>query len=619
MSNADSWERRLASARDRHRRGELDAAAHAYTQLLADRPDAADALELNAILLGQRGEFAAAAALFDRALRSDPRAPRIHSNHGAMLLDAGRPSDAVAAFRRAIELDPTSAVARRGLGRALLASGDASTAIPFLEADAREHPPGTAPWGLLASAWFNLGLLRSGARDFDGALQAFDRALDIEPAALDVLRAKAAALRSSGRVSSAANVYRQCAELAPADPSSWSDLGHVLHELGSLDLARDAYRSAVTLDPLAAGAWLGLAEVHRFERGDELTERLFAAAARTDVAMEVRTPILFAAAQAHDTLGQVDESFACLSSANALRRKTFEYDVARDELRIAELTQRFTRDLLDRLTLATSESARPIFIVGMPRSGSTLVEHILASHPAVAAAGELPAFQSLVLQRLPHYPHGLNDLSPDDVASLADGYLRALDAATTRSPHASDGSPHASRVPLRATDKFLPNFLYVGLIHACLPNASVIWCLRDAVDTCFSCYRKSFVGHQAFAYDLRELGRYYRAHLAALSHWQTLLGERLHVVQYEALVREPRAVVEALLRHCDLDWHDDCLRAHENERAVQTASAAQVRRPIYASSVGYAQRYRRHLEPLLEALGNEMPTAARESGRQGRT
>ncbi|MDZ7830073.1 MAG: sulfotransferase [Halofilum sp. (in: g-proteobacteria)] len=236
----------------------------------------------------------------------------------------------------------------------------------------------------------------------------------------------------------------------------------------------------------------------------------------------------------------------------------------------------------------------------MPRSGTTLVEQMLASHPRVHGAGERPDLRALI-ERADRdhdapFPQWVAALAPGETASLGRAYCRMV-----VDPHGAD----------RVTDKMPANFAYAGLIRLALPNARIIHVRRDPADTCVSCFTYLFSGRQGFTYDLRDLGRYYRAYDALMAHWRDVLpGDFLLEVPYEELVDEPARWIEWMLSHCGLEWDDACLQFHRSERAVRTASAEQVRQPVYRSAIGRWRTYREHLSPLFEALGPLAPPEA---------
>jgi hypothetical protein len=267
---------------------------------------------------------------------------------------------------------------------------------------------------------------------------------------------------------------------------------------------------------------------------------------------------------------------------------------------------KFPPELFQPRSVSGDASWSPIFIVGMPRSGTTLLEQVLASHSKVFGAGELEAFKELIgacasKQRIPPaYPDLMDSLSPDGIAELGQLYAERV------RPMAPDVERIVDKMPL--------NFVFVGLIHLALPSARIIHIRRDPLDTCVSCFSLLFTGSQPFAYDLAELGRYYRGYETVMEHWHRVLPPGVMMdVQYEALVHDLEGVSRAVLRHCDLEWEDACRDFYDTKRAIRTASLMQVREPLYRSSVGGWRRYAKHLKPLAEALRGDVPARVAEA------
>jgi len=282
-------------------------------------------------------------------------------------------------------------------------------------------------------------------------------------------------------------------------------------------------------------------------------------------------------------VGDADQAFARLNAGNRRVRGSLVYDVEADVSCFKAIADAFTSDVMNLFAGAGDTSEHPVFVVGMPRSGTTLVEQILASHPDVHGAGEL------------------NLLSEVSGGALFPTLGRELPAW---------GRAYAERLAAlapgkrRVVDKMPSNFQFLGLIQLMLPNARIIHCRRDPIDTCLSCYSRKFADRQDFSYDLRDLGRYYRAYEDLMDHWRRLLPhDRLLEVRYEDLVNDLRTEAERLVAFCGLEWNEACLDFHRTDRPVQTASVNQVRQPIYRSSVSRWKQYARHLEPLLGALG----------------
>jgi hypothetical protein len=305
-----------------------------------------------------------------------------------------------------------------------------------------------------------------------------------------------------------------------------------------------------------------------------------------------RMALHFALGTIYEKLGEHERSFSHFVAGNALRRRAVDYDEDATLRMLARIPEIFTPEFLVAKSGQGDPSSKPIFIVGMPRSGTTLIEQILAGHPRVHSCGEIKDFAlSLFALRGMDYPDNVLAMPPEEIGKLGAMYLQKVTASM---PASAD----------RFTDKMLTNLLYVGLIHLALPNARIIYARRDPVDTCLSCFTQMFLTGHHYANDLGELGRYYRACGQVAAHWQRLLpaGTMLEV-QYEDVVADPETQARRIVDYCGLAWDEACLAFHKVERAVHTASATQVRQPIYRSSVGRWRAYQDRLQPLLEALG----------------
>jgi len=299
----------------------------------------------------------------------------------------------------------------------------------------------------------------------------------------------------------------------------------------------------------------------------------------------------FSLGKAYLDISDSDRAFSHLNRGNALKRASFSYDAAQTSAWMQNIAAVFTPALIDRFKGAGVDSKRPIFIIGMPRSGTTLVEQILASHPDAYGAGELRALGQAVA-RAGSFPNGLTHWSNRDLAQIAGDYLEQINRL----------APDA----LRVIDKLPGNFLYSGLIPLLLPGARIIHCRRDPVDTCLSCYSKLFAGEQLFAYQLDELGRFYRDYQVLMVHLRQILPpDQFIEVDYEAVVDDLEGQARRLIDFIGLPWSDACLAFHETRRMIRTASVAQVRQPIYTSSKGRWHQHAAHLAPLLAELGME--------------
>jgi tetratricopeptide (TPR) repeat protein len=304
-----------------------------------------------------------------------------------------------------------------------------------------------------------------------------------------------------------------------------------------------------------------------------------------------RATLHFLLAKACDDPKRTDDAFVHLEKANAIKRKLVNYDEAQELGRMQATMAAFTPQRIESLRGSGPVSQRPVFVVGMPRSGTTLIEQILASHPDVRGAGETTTLPDLVAQGLAgrDFPTSFDTVTDTQLLRLGEAYLARLAALAPGAKHIVDKLPY--------------NFLKVGLIHLALPGARIIHVQRDALDTCFSCFQQTFAGDVGFAYDLGELGRYYKAYEALMAHWRRVLPDGAMLeVQYEDLVNDLPVMARRMIEYCGLEWDARCLEFHKNPRAVATASLYQVRQPIYMSAIGRAQAYYAHLAPLREAL-----------------
>jgi tetratricopeptide (TPR) repeat protein len=431
------------------------------------------------------------------------------------------------------------------------------------------------------------------------------RLLALDDADADAHRVLGTILLAQDRGAEAVASLERAVSLDAANATAFRQLANALGTEGRAAEAIAADRRALELRPRDVWARYHLAQLKTFTTvGDDPDlDALEALAGEPDRLQGPElTAVLFALAKACDDLGDDARSFGYLERANALRRSTLDYDLAGNLSTFEQIAAVFDDELFARCAGSGSQSDLPVLIVGMPRSGTTLVEQILASHPAVSGGGELRHLQELVtgvtvLAGRGHaFPDGVLELRREDLGRLGHGYVERLRAL----------APEAARV----TDKNPLNFRYLGFARMIVPRAAIVHCTRDPVDTCFSCYR-AFFGAVNFAFDLEELGRYYRAYERLMEHWRAVLPESWILdVSYENLVSDLEGQARRLVAHCGLEWDDACLNFHAAGGNVRTASFAQVRQPIYDSSVARWRRYEQHLGPLLEALGPYAPGPA---------
>jgi tetratricopeptide (TPR) repeat protein len=534
----------FATAVQCHARGNLREAERLYrAHLDADRHHGG-ALQGLGIVLAQQGKLNDAVLLLQRALASRPGAFEMHSNLGVALLTLGRAEEAGGHFSKALALNPRHAEAHNGLGVAEGQLGRREQALDHLLEAVALRPD-------FGEAHANIGL----------------------------------ALRELGRHDEARAACEKAIALAPDNPALFFELAKAHAELGDLAAAEAAYEKALRLAPMRTDIHRQLAQIKQYAKGDPHLDQMLALASQSErLSPQARMDLDFAIGKALIDAGDQERALVHLHKANAIVRQRIDYD----EAATLGLFERVGAAFGDSPVPATGDpSPLPVFVVGMPRSGTTLTEQILASHPQVFGAGEPDYLENAAMAVAPF--SGAAAMTASALRELGSSYVARLGAL----------APAASRI----VDKMPANFRFVGLIHRALPNAKIIHMRRDPVDTCMSCFAQLFAG-LPFAYDLGELGRYYRGYAALMAHWRRVLppGAMLEV-EYERLVADLPGEARRMVAYCGLDWDDACLQFHATRRAVRTASFAQVRQPVYRTSIGRWEGHRCALKPLIDALG----------------
>ncbi len=611
--------------------GKRDAAIASYRQALRIEPDYVDALtNLGGLLLNQ-GETEAAIAGFRNLVRLAPRNALGHGNLGTALLARGALDEAAACFGEALRRKPDYADAHNGLGAVFLARyryGDAEASL----IEALGHEPRHF------RAHNNLGLVRAALGRHEEAVESFHAALSLRPSYAEAHQNLAAVLIELDMPEDAEAAFREVLRLRPGDRQARLSLAKLQSRREEFDAALAAYDEILENDPESDRALIGKARVlqgtgqhgaagrilRRLAGADNLSPEVAAmfgelaraaggasgpAVAGEDVVTVLervlgrpalsereRSMLLFSLGGLHDHLGAFDAAFRCYQEANALRHAPFDGDaVAR---RTGQQLAYFSAERLARLPRATNRDDLPVFIVGMPRSGTSLVEQILASHPRVAGAGELRLVGAIAKSLSLGTDSGAVVAAPDFApGSGLDQDLIDRAAASHLERLRTIGGEAA-----RVTDKMPYNFLHLGLISLLFPGARIIHCLRDPMDTCTSCYFQGFRAGNAQTFDLGHLGAFYVQYDRLMRHWRRVLDIPMLEVRYEDHVAEPERTCREMLAFLDLEWDPQCLRFHESSRIVRTASRDQVREPIYTRSVARWRNYERHLGPLKEAL-----------------
>jgi tetratricopeptide (TPR) repeat protein len=599
------------------------AAAEQAAEILKVMRDEPRTLAVFGLALGRLGQGDAAIAALRRAVALNPEQPeawRALGDHYTALEMREAADEAYAQSVRYSTRDPHLMTAARAL---------VENRIPDAEAGLRDflkrHPTDVAAIRMLAEVAARLGR-------YDDAETLLSRCLELapsfaaarhnyatvlhrqgkpEPALVEVEKLladeprnsgyrnlKAAILGRVGEYAASIDEYKRVLADYPRQPKVWMSMGHALKTAGRNAEGIDAYRRAIEVAPHIGEAYWSLANLKTFRFTDEEIVAMRTQLARTDLADEDRFHFEFSLAKALEDAGEFAESFAHYVEGNRLRRGMIRYDEDVIHAHVERSKKFFTREFFGERAGWGCKAPDPIFVVGLPRSGSTLIEQILASHSMVEGTMELPDVSLLarvVASRTTRpdsvaYPRALAKFTAEEMAGLGERYL-----SQTRVQRKA-GTPFF-------IDKMPNNFTHTGFIHLMLPNAKIIDARRHPLGCCLSCFKQHFARGQGFTYDLADIGRYYADYVELMAHFDEVLPGRVHRVFYENMVEDTEGEVRRLLEYCGLPFEEGVLKFHENQRAVRTASSEQVRRPIFREGMDQWRHYEPWLKPLEQALG----------------
>lgn len=574
---------------DRQAAGDLDGAEARLNRVLAARPKQAEALfQLGRIALA-RGAAKRAARHFEAAADLRPAEAAIWQGWAQAVAALGERARTRAFLRKAKAAKlPAALLARlREVLQGTPAPAHPAETVETLRRAALARPDAPGPQRRLGEA-----LLK--ARDFAAAAEAFGRAIALGENGADTHAALARALEGAGRPEDALAAHDRAVAAAPDRPETHGRRAILLQQMGRFDAAEAGFRRAIALDPANGEHYRLMVKGRKLAADDPLLVEMLALWERDDLTCLSRMNLGFALAKAMEDAGRHDRIFAYLNPANALMRKLYPYDIATRRAEVAALKAACAGTDFTRRRVAGTTGYAPIFVTGMPRSGTTLVEQIVASHSRVTGGGELGFVAGAAMRLL---ADGSGGLRP--VADLADAEIAGLGHAIEA--HVRMRLPGADIV----TDKSIQTYMVAGLVRLALPEARIVVVHRDPRDTCLSIYKNIFAeGTHRYAYDLGDLGQYYRTFLDMVAFWRDRLPGGLHEIRYEDLVADPEPQARALIAACGLDWEDACLEFHKTERRVATLSLHQVRQPIYATSLKAWERHADELAPLIAALGD---------------
>ncbi len=660
----------IAAALEALRDGRPEQAESICREQLEQDPGSVEHLRLVGRALLMQSRHAESEQVVRRAIALRPDFPPLHEDLGAILSMQKRFEEAVASLRTALAPDPNLTLAHKKLGQALaelgrgaeadaeletwfgqdagrgqvalaldhLRAGRKDDAVSTLRKTLRENPDNVdalhtlaqAYWGdekrlsdieaLLRRAtelspsqiplWILLGMLLHESDRPEEAIACYQRVVDIEPGNASAWSGLGADYAQIGEMEKSAAAYARSVALQPGLPGIHMSYAHVLKALGQQPEALREYRAAIALKPDFGEVYWSMAnlKVFRFEPKEvaAMEEQL----KREDLPESANVHFRFALGKAYEDAGEFDRAWAHYHSGNQRQRPLVSYDPVGFESRHEQIAEVFSREFLERYAGQGFASDAPIFIVGLPRSGSTLIEQILASHSQVEGTLELPTLGEIAVSTGRYrredreYPEAVRHLRGRDFRAYGERYIEETRVYRTT------GRP-------RFTDKLPNNFSHVGFAHLILPNARFINARRHPLDSCLGSYKQLFGKGQHFTYDMNELALYYRQYHETMKHWHRVLPGKVLDVHYEETVGNFEAQVRRILAHCGLPFEEACLRFHETQRPVRTASSEQVRQPLYTRALGTWRHYEKHLEPWREELEDiiaELPESVRNAG-----
>jgi tetratricopeptide (TPR) repeat protein len=539
----------LDRAIDLHSNGDLVAAEKLYRAVLAERPDQADALHYLGVIALQSGRFGDAVELIEQAVASRPEYIDAILNLAYGLNAIGQHEAAAEQFKTVLRLQPELTDTRRNLADTLLRIGH-----------------------------------------IDDAIENYKQVLIARPDALDIRRNIAKALRGTGRSEDALEQYTTLLDRDSGNAEIHNELGNLYQDLNRKEEALAAYRKAVKIDATCARAWHGMSVTSKNAFDSRDVEKIIDVQESADLAAGRRMLLAFALGKHYENAARHEDAATQYLLANQLARAELDYDINRDIRLFENIKTRFDKNFIKQWSGSGNADQSPIFIIGMHRSGSTLVEQILASHPNVFAAGEISLLAQSITKQFPFtvesdYTGSLDDVSQEKLRAIARDYLD--DQPGMDADYVTDKLPH--------------NFLNAGMIRIVFPNAKIVHCCRDPRDTCFSIFKNLF-GSFGYTFDLDELGRYYNEYAALMAHWENVMPGVIHTVQYESMIDDQEQTSRELLDYCGLEWDPAVLEFHKHERAIPTISATQALQPVYRGSVGAWKPYSEMLRPLFEIL-----------------
>ena len=536
-----------------------------------------------------RGHLAEAEQLYRRVINTSPDFHPAYHSLGLLAHKMDKPALAVDLITHAITLDNTIALYHCNLCEMLRKQGRLDEAI-----NAGRQAIALAPDN--TNAFYNLGLVQADCKDWSAAVESYQRVLELNPEHGLASNNMGAPLEAMGKMDEALEAYTRAVAINPQHAEAQNNMGAIYSERGMLDEARDCFSAAIKAQSNFIEPYYNLSSLKTFTVNDTHLIGLKKLQGQVEhLSPDAQIRYYFALGKAFEDIAEYDRAFSAYNRGNRLKFSSLTYNEARADTVLTRIKTLFDSTLFETCLGSGIEDATPIFIVGLPRSGTTLIEQILASHASVYGAGELKDLNEVILTAKSDMNENrlFNQMEPGlpgfGFGDMANNYLKRIRAMNQEAQY--------------ITDKMPANFFYIGFIHLMFPRAKIIHVMRDPMDSCFSCFSRLFNETMDFAYNLQTMGNYYVRYRQLMEHWQSVVpADNILEVHYEDIVADVESQTRRMLEYIDLPWDDACLEFYKNKRHVKTASVAQVRQPIYSTSVDRWQHFNKHLDPLMDIV-----------------
>ncbi|MCP4024571.1 MAG: tetratricopeptide repeat protein [Desulfobacteraceae bacterium] len=565
----------------------LVSAIESYNKALSIKPDYFEALVNLGLAFHDSGQFDKAVANYNKAVAINDGVAQVFQNLGNAQNETGSINEAIESYQRALELDPDFVQAHLNLGITFKVSNLLEKAMVCLNQAISIKPD-------YGEAHYNLGIVLQETGQLEKAVESYQKALSSIPDNADVHCNLGIALQESGQLDMAIISYQKAVAIRPDFALAHNNLGNAFQESGLLDRAIEGYRKSLAAAPDFAPAHKYLSYSVKHTEHDNDISAMETLYSNQNISNKDKMFLGFGLGKAFSDLKMFEKSIEFFIEANRLKRISYNYDIEEDQAVFSNIKKTFSSDLFSKHSQYGISDKTPLFIVGMPRSGTTLVEQILATHPLVFGAGELEILEKIAKRFVQDQ---FSAITPQSIRTVekefkkaGQDYINSIRKISLDAEHITDKLPH--------------NFMQIGLIKLILPGARIIHCKRDPMDTCFSIYKHLFEGKNClkYAYDMTELGQFYKLYLDLMAYWRNTLPHYFYDISYENLVSNQEEETRKLLEFCSLPWDDGCLSFYKTQRPVATASSCQVRQPVYKDSIQLWKRYEDNLSPLKKAI-----------------